>query len=92
MARNDLVHVLQSILAAVSFRVQDRDLVDAAVLDFRDGQGDFADYLVRRLDARAGCVDTVTFDEVLEASTGFTLLRPEDYPPAAPPPSFVHEP
>jgi predicted nucleic-acid-binding protein len=84
--------VIEGVLDAKVFVVENHDQVKAALQDFRAGRGDFPDYLIGRLNARAGARDTVTFDSHLEPAKGFTLLGEADYPPDAAPPSFVHEP
>lgn len=51
------------------------DAVREALGDFRAGDADFADYLIDRLDRRAGCRDTLTFDARLTRADGFTAPR-----------------
>jgi predicted nucleic-acid-binding protein len=72
--RDQIAAVLEGILGANLFEVQDRALVRRALSDFRQGRADFADYLLGRQCLAAGCADTVTFDHKLSGSRGFSLL------------------
>lgn len=72
--REGIVSILEELLAAAVFEIQERDLVRRAVEDFRRGPADFSDYLIGWQNRKAGCIDTVTFDRGLEAADGFSLL------------------
>lgn len=72
--RKDIAAVLARILAIRLFDVQDSDLVRYALEEYRQGRGDFADYLIGWQNRRAGCTDTVTFDSKLKKASGFTFL------------------
>jgi predicted nucleic-acid-binding protein len=74
--RPALADVVERILAARLFEVQDREVIHRALADFRQGPADFADYLIGHYGRQAGCADIVTFDRDLEAAEGFSLLRP----------------
>ena len=84
--------VVEELLETAIFVVEDHDLAKIALEDFRAGRGDLADYLIGRVNARAGSTDTVTFDRSLEAEKGFTVLEWPVYPPDAAPPSLLNEP
>ena len=73
--RQALVGVLESLLHTPIFEVQHRDSVRGAVSDFRDGPGDFSDYLIGRLDEASGCDRTLTFDGALEGYGRFEFLE-----------------
>jgi predicted nucleic-acid-binding protein len=73
--RRDVVRVVEGLLGTALFELQERDLVRKALADFRDGEGDFADYLIGWQNAAAGCLDTVTFDRALEPCARFSVLR-----------------
>ena len=49
--------------------------VAAAVDDFRHGLAEFADCVIGRINLRAGCSHTVTFDRKAAKLTGFQLLK-----------------
>jgi predicted nucleic-acid-binding protein len=65
---------IEALLAAPVFSIQDRDAVRLALDDYRRGPADFADYLIARLNLKAGCVDTASFDRRLDGSAGVTQL------------------
>lgn len=69
-----IVDVLDRILETSQFSFDDRDLLKRALADFRDGKGDFADYVIGRRNRRAGCDRTVTFDRSLRGSSSFSVL------------------
>jgi predicted nucleic-acid-binding protein len=73
-SREDISAVLAKILATGLFEVQDSDLVRYALEEYRQGRGDFADYLIGWQNRRAGCTDTVTFDRKLKKASGFAFL------------------
>jgi predicted nucleic-acid-binding protein len=72
--KDDLVMVLEKLLATAQFVVEDRDLVLEALADFLQGSGDFPDYLIGRRNKENGCTSTGTFDRDLKKSPLFTLL------------------
>jgi predicted nucleic-acid-binding protein len=69
-----VVGVLDRLLSAAQFTLNDRDLVVASVTAFRDGGGDFADYLLGLRNRKAGCTRTATFDRPLKSSDLFEVL------------------
>jgi len=73
-ARADIAGALDDLLDADGLDVPDRDAVRAAVEDYRTSKADFADALIGRLNQRAGCRDTVTFDRRLKPLAAFRVL------------------
>jgi predicted nucleic-acid-binding protein len=71
--RAQMVDVLEAIVAASELKVESPDLVLSAIVDYRDGSADFADYLIGRVHALHGCDATVTFD-ARAARTGLHRL------------------
>jgi predicted nucleic-acid-binding protein len=65
---------LQRVISNEIFAFEDREVVVAAYADYRDGAGDFPDYLIGRRNAAAGCEHTVTFDKDLAPHPAFVLL------------------
>jgi predicted nucleic-acid-binding protein len=65
---------LDKIMSTALFSFDDRDLLRGALDEYRDGVGDFADYVIGRRNRRAGCEQTVTFDRLLGDSPSFSLL------------------
>ncbi len=72
--RAAIVQALEAILESGLFEVQQRDLVRRALDDYREGPGDFADYLIGWQDDAAGCAATLTFDQKLEACDRFEMI------------------
>lgn len=70
----DIAVVIENILSAEQFEVEDADGAWLALADFRSGRADFADCLLGRRNSRLGCESTVTFDGRLKGLAGFELL------------------
>jgi predicted nucleic-acid-binding protein len=66
--------VLEDLLTTELFEVQDRHLIQKAVLGYRHGRADFPDYLIGLQNRQAGCESTLTFDRKLKGADGFSLL------------------
>jgi predicted nucleic-acid-binding protein len=66
--------VIDKIISTALFSFDDRDLLRGALDEYREGAGDFADYVIGRRNSRAGCEQTVTFDRLLSDSPSFSLL------------------
>ena len=72
--RSEIASILEDLLDSPVFEVQDRDLVQQALEDYRHGKADFSDYLLGWQNRNAGCTDTVTFDRGLAESVAFSVL------------------
>ena len=72
--RAEIVTTLDKILATPRLVLDRKDLVRAALDDFRAGPGDFADYLLGRVNREASCDRTATFDQKLKKCELFQLL------------------
>ncbi len=72
--RSSVATAIETLLSVPLFEVQSRQQVRRALGDYREGRGDFADYLIGREGQQAGCTDTVTFDGRLTDPTTFTVL------------------
>jgi len=72
--RPTIARGLERILQTPLFEIQHRDQVHLAIEEYRNGAGDFSDYLIGRLDEAAGCARTVTFDRDLEDGERFEVL------------------
>lgn len=75
LGREELAATVERLLDTHGIELQSRDAVREALADYRAGDADFADCLMGRLDRRAGCRDTATFDLRLARSEGFTVPR-----------------
>jgi predicted nucleic-acid-binding protein len=74
MSREKISSALESLLSVTILEIQDRDLVEKALHDFRTGSASFPDYLIGWHNLKAGCVETLTFDRTLASYPGFSLL------------------
>jgi predicted nucleic-acid-binding protein len=69
------ITVIESLRNAADIVIDRAEVVDAALDDFRTGKADFADNLIARDNAAAGCATTVTLDKKAAREPGFTRLR-----------------
>jgi predicted nucleic-acid-binding protein len=67
--------MLEKILVTKQLEVELKDVVRQAVHDYREGKGDFADYLIGRINQAQGCVYTTTFDRALRKTPAFAVLE-----------------
>ncbi|HEY0555336.1 MAG TPA: type II toxin-antitoxin system VapC family toxin [Thermoanaerobaculia bacterium] len=74
MSREKISSALESLLSVTILEIQDRDLVEKALHDFRAGSASFPDYLIGWNNQKAGCMETLTFDRTLASYPGFSLL------------------
>ena len=72
--KTDVVTALDGLLRAAQLRFDEPARLWGALADFRDGDADFADYVIGREGADAGCATTVTFDQALAGRPGLTLF------------------
>jgi predicted nucleic-acid-binding protein len=61
-SRKQVAGHLATILAADDLRVLHRREAQAALVSYRRGKADFADYFLAEINADAGCRSTLTFD------------------------------
>ncbi len=73
--RDQLAEAFEAILRAKEFMVEQAAVVWNAVRTFRSGNADFADALIERSAASAGCDRTMTFDRGAAKHCGMALLR-----------------
>lgn len=73
-SRAEIAAALDRILATAQFEIEGKDLVLAALDDFRRSGADFSDCLIGRRNRAAGAAETVTFDRSLKGLPGFRLL------------------
>lgn len=72
--RDQLVAALESLLRTRELRVERAEIVWKALRLFQSGNVDFADCLIARSAAAAGCKRTLTFDRAAAKGAGMTLL------------------
>ena len=73
--RSGLADVLGHLLSALTFRFEDREVLDRALKDFTESSADFSDCLIAAKNGRWGCESTATFDRSMAHLTGVTLLK-----------------
>jgi predicted nucleic-acid-binding protein len=73
-SRSEIAAALDDMLDADGFDIAERDSVRSAIEDYRSSKADFADALIGRLNQRAGCRDTLTFDRRLKPLATFRVL------------------
>jgi predicted nucleic-acid-binding protein len=74
LGREQILSTLDTLLRTAQLRFEDKDVLWHALADYREGRGDFADYVIGRSAVAAGCASTVTFDRSLTASVLFEVL------------------
>lgn len=73
-SRAEIDKVVDQLLLTQEFEIEHRTLVWAALQDFRDGAADFADCLIGRINAAAGCGKTLSFDRSTAHLPRFEIL------------------
>lgn len=74
LTRGQLSKALDALLHARQLVVDQADQVVRALRIYSAGSADFADCLIERTAAQAGCEATMTFDRAAAKSAGMTLL------------------
>jgi predicted nucleic-acid-binding protein len=74
-ARDEIITVIESLLAAPNLRVQDENAVWAALDECEGSKIGVADALIAAVDRLHGCSHTVTFDAKASKINGMSLLR-----------------
>jgi predicted nucleic-acid-binding protein len=74
LGRADIARAVEQLLRTAFVVVADRALVERALAAYRDGKGDFADYLIREQARRAGATEVATFDRLLKGESGFRII------------------
>jgi len=72
--RDQVVQAFETLLRTKEIAVERAEIVWKALRVFRSANGDFADCLIERSAAEAGCDRTMTFDRGAARSCGMTLV------------------
>ena len=72
--RSQIVEVFRRIMSVDVFKLDRVGVVASALRTFADGKADFADCLIERLSAQAGCDRTMTFDRNAAKTGGMVLI------------------
>ncbi len=75
LARAQVVEALANLMSIDVFKIERVGVVAAALRSFREGNADFADCLIERSSANAGCEKTVTFDRAAAKTAGMVLIK-----------------
>lgn len=74
LEKASIVSTLEQLLSTTQLEIDQKDIARQACEDYRNGNGDFADYVIGRRGREAGCERTATFDKRLKASVLFQVL------------------
>lgn len=72
--KSQIIQAIEQILDMDQFRLEYDAIVRRSLESFRNGKGNFSDYLIGEISKQHGCKDFVTFDRALKNSAGFTVL------------------
>ena len=72
--KSQIIEALEQILDMDQFRLEYDTIVRRSLESFRNGRGNFSDYLIAEISKQHGCRDLVTFDRALKNSAGITVL------------------
>lgn len=72
--RKEVAEIVRNLLGARQLVLQETETIWKALRLFESGTADFADYMVERLAAGAGCSETFTFDKKA-AKAGMKILN-----------------
>lgn len=73
-SRDEIAVALDHLLDAELIMVADSGIVRRALAAYREGAGDFADYIIREQAMSAGAAEVVTFDRAVKGESAFKLL------------------
>lgn len=73
-SRAEIAVAVEWLLDAETIVFSDAGIARRALAAYRDGAGDFADYLILEQALAAGSVEVVTFDRALKGEPGFKIL------------------
>jgi predicted nucleic-acid-binding protein len=72
--RHSIAAPIERLLEIPLFEVEQRAVVRRALVDYRDGSADFAEYLIGEQNRAAGCSGTATLDARLASSDLFSVV------------------
>ena len=74
LSRDDIAAALDQLLRTELIVVASPPVIERALDAYRNGKGDFADYLVREQARAIDAGDVVTFDRALKGENGFRVI------------------
>ena len=72
--KEDILLGLEAVLAGDAFEFANHDRLRRAYISYKEGSGDYADYLIGVFGSENGCDTTLTFDKSLKDHSEFSLL------------------
>ena len=72
--KSQIIQAIEQILDMDQFRIEYDAIVRRSLASFRNGKGNFSDYLIAEISKQNGCRDFVTFNRALKNTAGFTVL------------------
>jgi predicted nucleic-acid-binding protein len=75
LARAQITSALEILLQTKEIQIERAEVVWRAVRIYREGSADFADCMVERSAAAAGCLRTMTFDRGAAKNCAMTLIQ-----------------
>src|SRR3990172_6248268 len=72
--KEEIVSLLERLLSTHEIEVEDADIAQAALHDYRRSGAGFTDCLIGQRNATHGCVETGSFDKRAKGAAGFTIL------------------
>lgn len=73
LSRPNLIETLEKLLIVSTFVFENKSAAQWAVIQMKQGNADFSDYLIARLNQQR-CAETATFDAKLRGLKGIRLL------------------
>jgi predicted nucleic-acid-binding protein len=74
LSRAQIAEALENLLGAELIVVDDEGVASRAVAAYRDGKGDFADYIIREQALGHDATHVLTFDRAQKGEDGFRVL------------------
>ncbi|MGC2163017.1 MAG: type II toxin-antitoxin system VapC family toxin [Silvibacterium sp.] len=75
ISRSDIGEILLRLMLSNEVMIEQASIVWEALRIYRSSRADFADCLIERIGAAAGCDYTVTYDQIAAKTAGMRLLK-----------------
>ena len=73
--RDEIARILDHLLVEDTLVIDQTEIVEEALQNYRSGRADFADCLIAASAKAAGCARTVTFDRIAARDAGMELVQ-----------------
>jgi len=77
--KSEVISVLEKMLLARQFEIEDKNAVRQALNDFKNSRADFADCLIGIKNSQLGCKTTLSFDKGTQSLETFTFLSKQPH-------------